>query len=168
MRIDLGGIAKLYIVHAGMRALERAGVARAMVNGGGGDLEVIAAPGAPPWRVGVRDPRAPDRLLGVIELTRGFVASSGNYERSFVKGGKRYHHILDPRTGFPADGPSGVTLVGTDLEAINGVSVAIMVLGGDAGVRWIEAVPGLDGLIVEQDGRVWMSAGFRARFHAAP
>lgn len=168
MRIDLGGIAKLYIVHAGMRVLERAGVARAMVNGGGGDLEVIAPQGARPWRVGVRDPRAPDRLLGVVELTRGFVASSGDYERYFIKEGKRYHHILDPRTGFPSAGPRGVTLVGTVLETVNGVSIAIMVLGRDAGIRLIDATPGLDGLIVERDGRVWMSPGFRARFRAAP
>lgn len=169
MRIDLGGIAKLYIVHAGMRVLERRAVARAMVNGGGGDLEVSARPpAARPWRVGVRDPRAPERLLGVLELTRGFVASSGDYERYFVKEGRRYHHILDPRTGFPSEGPRGVTLTGADLAAINGLSVAIMVLGRDAGIRLIQSAPGLDGLIADRDGSMWMSPGFRARFRAAP
>lgn len=167
MRIDLGGIAKLYIVRAGMRVLGRRGVTRAMVNGGG-DVEVIAPEKGRPWRVGVRDPRAPDRLLGVVELTRGFVVSSGDYERYFVKDGKRYHHILDPRTGFPSAGPRGVTLVGTDLEAVNGVSVAIMVLGKDWGVRFLNATPGLDGLILDRDGPAWMSPGFRARFRAAP
>ena len=167
MRIDLGGIAKLYIVHAGMRVLERRGVTRAMVNGGG-DVEALGAEHERPWRVGVRDPRAPDRLLGVLELRRGFVVSSGDYERYFVKEGKRYHHILDPRTGFPSAGPRGVTLVGTDLEAVNGVSVAIMVVGRDAGIRLLEATPGLDGLILDRDGPAWMSPGFRARFRAAP
>lgn len=168
MRIDLGGIAKLYIVHAGLRALERGGVTRAMVNGGGGDLEVIAPAGSRPWRVGVRDPRAPDRLLGVLELTRGFVASSGDYERFFLKDGKRYHHILDPRTGFPSEGPQGVTLTGADLDAVNGLSVAIMVLGKEYGIRLIRAAPGLEGLIIDRDGTTWMSPGFRARLKPAP
>ncbi|HXF66726.1 MAG TPA: FAD:protein FMN transferase [Burkholderiales bacterium] len=168
MRIDLGGIAKLYIVHAGMRVLERAGVARAMVNGGGGDLEVIAPPRARPWRIGVRDPRTPQRLLGVLELARGFVASSGDYERYFVRNGRRYHHILDPRTGYPSEGPRGVTLTGGELAAINGLTVAIMVLGKTEGVRLIEKSPGVEGVIVDRDGSVWMSPGFRARLRPAP
>jgi thiamine biosynthesis lipoprotein len=162
MRIDLGGIAKLYILDAGMRVLERHGIARAMVNGGG-DVQVVAPARARAWRIGVRDPRAPDRLFGVAELGRGFVASSGDYERSFVRDGKRYHHILDPRTGFPSEGPRGVTLIGEELAAVNGLSVAIMVLGKDAGIRLLAATPGVDALIVDRDGAVWMSDGFRAR-----
>lgn len=167
MRIDPGGIAKLYILNAGMRVLMRHGIARAMVNGGG-DVEVVAPEGERPWRIGVRDPRAPDRLLGVLEANRGFVVSSGDYERYFVHQGRRYHHILDPRTGYPAEGPRGVTLVSADLEAVNGLSVVIMVRGKRYGIERITSTPGLDGLIVDRDGSVWMSPGFRARLRAAP
>lgn len=163
MRIDLGGIAKLYILEAGVRVLERSGATRALLNGGG-DVHVRSA--GMPWRVGVRDPRAPDRLLGAIELRRGIVASSGDYERYFERDGRRYHHILDPRTGYPAAGPRGVTLVAEQLEAVNGMGVAIMVLGKDEGVRLVEATPGLDALIVDRDGSVWMSKGMRARLTA--
>ncbi|MEW5865079.1 MAG: FAD:protein FMN transferase [Pseudomonadota bacterium] len=161
MRLDLGGIAKVYILRAGLRVLESRGTARAMVNGGG---DVIAYGGG--WRVGVRDPRAPQTLIGVLELDRGAVLSSGDYERYFEKDGRRYHHILDPRTGYPAEGPRGVTLFAKDTVAINGLTVAIMVLGKDAGVRLIAASPGVEGLIVDRDGAVWMSAGFRARLRA--
>ena len=167
MRIDPGGIAKLYILHAGMQALRRRGIARAMVNGGG-DVEVTAPDGGTPWRVGVRDPRTPGRLLGVIEINRGFIVSSGDYERYFVRDGQRYHHILDPRTGYPAQGPHGVTLVSADLEAVNGLSVVIMVLGKRYGIERIASTPGLEGLIVDRDGSVWMSPGFHARLRAAP
>lgn len=167
MRIDPGGIAKLYILHAGMRVLRRHGVARAMVNGGG-DVEVVAPEASRPWRIGVRDPRARDRLLGALELHRGFVVSSGDYERYFIRNGKRYHHILDPRTGFPAEGPHGVTLVSTELEAVNGLSVAIMVLGKRAGIELLNSTPMLDGAITDRDGSVWMSPGFRVRLRAAP
>lgn len=166
MRIDLGGIAKLYIVHAGMQVLARHGVRRAMVNGGG-DVEVVAPQASRPWRIGVRDPRAPENLLGVLELRRGFVISSGDYERSFVRDGKRYHHILDPRSGFPSEGPRGVTLLARDMEAVNGFSLAIMVLGKATGIDLIRSTAGLDGLIVDRDDSVWMSPGFAARLHPA-
>jgi thiamine biosynthesis lipoprotein len=136
-----------------------------MVNGGG-DVEVIGGSRAHPWRIGVRDPRAPERLLGVLQLERGFVVTSGDYERSFVRDGRRYHHILDPRTGYPADGPHGVTLFGERLEDLNGLGVAIMVRGKAAGMRWLAERPGLEGLIVDADEAVWMTPGFRARFSA--
>lgn len=162
MRIDLGGIAKLYIIDAGAKRLERGGVTRAMVNGGG-DVVAVGRAGAKPWRVGVRDPRAPERLIGTLELARGIVASSGDYERSFVRGGRRYHHVLDPRTGMPAAGPHGVTLVSKRLEALDGLGVAIMVLGKDEGERLVEATPGLDALIAGRDGELWMTPGMRKR-----
>ncbi|MGW8269756.1 MAG: FAD:protein FMN transferase [Burkholderiales bacterium] len=165
MRVDLGGIAKLAIVHAGIAVLRRHGIARAMVNGGG-DVEVVGGDGARPWRIGVRDPRAPEALLGVLVLARGFVATSGDYERAFVRDGRRYHHILDPRTGTPARGPRGVTLTGERLEDVNGLGVAIMVRGKAAGERWLAEDKRVDGLIVDADGSVWMTPGFRARFSA--
>lgn len=155
-RIDLGGIAKLYILSAGMDTLQRHGVANAMLNGGG-DVVVAGRIGGRPWRVGIRDARQPDRLYAVIERERGFVVSSGDYERYFIKDGRRYHHILDPRTGYPTTGPHGVTLVGEDLEAINGLSAAIMVLGAEAGRILIEATPGIEGVIFDRDDSVWVS-----------
>jgi thiamine biosynthesis lipoprotein len=158
MRLDLGGIAKVYILHAGLRLLESRGVARALVNGGG---DVLAYGGG--WRVGVRDPRAPQTLIGVLALERGALLSSGDYERYFEKDGRRYHHILDPRTGYPAEGPRGVTLFAEDYAAINGLTVAIMVLGRDAGERLVRETPGAEGLIVDRRDAVWMSEGFRAR-----
>jgi thiamine biosynthesis lipoprotein len=160
MRIDLGGIAKLYIIEAGAKRLERPDIERALVNGGG-DVVALGHAGAAPWRVGVRDPRAPNELLGTLELERGIVASSGDYERSFVRGGRRYHHVLDPRTGMPAEGPHGVTLVSERLEAIDGLGVAIMVLGKDEGARLVEATPGVEALIAGRDGSLWMTPGMR-------
>jgi len=162
MRIDLGGIAKLYIIQAGADLLERHGASRALVNGGG-DVACFARAGAPPWRVGVRDPRAPDKLLGVLAIERGIVASSGDYERYFEHGGRRYHHILDPRTGYPSTGVHGVTLVSDRLEALDGLGVAIMVLGEKEGERLVGATPGLDALIAGRGGNLWMTPGMRRR-----
>lgn len=163
MRIDLGGIAKVYILHAGLHTLERRRVTRAMVNGGG---DVLAFGGG--WRIGVRDPRSSNTLLGVVELKRGAMLTSGDYERSFMRDGKRYHHILNPHTGYPADGPHGVTLLSEDVEAVNGLGVAIMVRGKDWGVQQVSATPSIDALIVDRDKSVWTSPGFRRRLRAVP
>lgn len=157
MRIDLGGIAKIYILEAGRRTLEARGVRRALVNGGG---DVLGHSDGAPWRVGVRDPRAPEKLLGAVSLRRGVVASSGDYERAFERDGRRYHHILDPRTGYPAQGARGVTLVAQEPEAVNGLGPAIMVLGLQAGKKLV-AASSAEALIVDAKGELWMSPGLR-------
>lgn len=162
MRLDLGGIAKLPILQAGMQQLQRLGVVNAMINGGG-DVLVAGQLNGRPWRVGLRDPRQPDRLLGVVSLNRGFVAASGDYERFLMHQGKRLHHILDPKTGYPTQGPHGVALISDQLDAINGLGAAIMVAGADAGRARVADTPGLDALIVDADGRLWRSAGMAQR-----
>lgn len=166
MRIDLGGIAKLPVLQAGMAALLRHhDLAGAMINGGG-DVLVSGQLQGRDWRIGVRDPLAPGRLIGALALSDGVVASSGDYERAFVMAGRRYHHILDPRTGQPAAGPHGVTLVARGVEEINGLGAAIMVAGSRAGRRLLAPLRGVDALIVAGDGQTWMSDGMATRLRA--
>ena len=93
-----------------MEVLRRHGIRSAMINGG--DVEVMGGRAGRPWRVDIRHPRREGALLGTLELTDGFVVSSGDYERYFIRDGRRYHHILDPRSGYPAEGPQQVSLVG--------------------------------------------------------
>lgn len=162
MKLDLGGIAKLPILQAGQRQLQDHGVANAMINGGG-DVLVMGQLNGKPWRVGLRDPRHPSQLLGVVALNHGFVAASGDYERFFMAQGRRFHHILNPKTGYPTNGPHGVTLISEQLELINGVGAALMVAGAAAGRARIARTPGLDGLIVEADGSLWRSPGMAQR-----
>lgn len=166
MRLDLGGIAKLPILQAGLDQLHAHGVRNAMLNGGG-DVLVSGKLDDRPWRVGLRDPRRPGQLLGAVELTRGFVAASGDYERYFMYQGKRLHHILDPHTGYPSQGPHGLALVGDDLAAINGLGAAIMVAGAAAGQRRLAKLPGVDAFIVDADRQLWLSDGMRARLRQA-
>lgn len=165
MRVDLGGIAKLPILLAGMTVLKRHGIHNAMINGGG-DVLVNGQLQGRDWRVGVRDPRAPERILGVLALSEGFVAASGDYERSFVRDGHRYHHILNPKTGQPTRGPHGVTLVSRNLQDINGLGAAIMVAGASAGRQLLTSLQGVDSLIVESDQRLWLSEGMANRLRA--
>lgn len=162
MRLDLGGIAKLPILQAGMQQLQRLGVRNAMINGGG-DVMVMGQLNGRAWRVGLRDPRQPEKLIGVVSLNQGFVAASGDYERFVMHRGKRLHHILDPRTGYPTQGPHGVALISEQLEQINGLGAAIMVAGSEAGRARIARTPGLDALIVDADGSLWRSPGMALR-----
>jgi thiamine biosynthesis lipoprotein len=162
MRVDLGGIAKLPILQAGMQVLKQHGLHNAMLNGGG-DVLVSGQLQGRDWRVGVCDPRAPHRLIGTIELSEGFVASSGDYERFFMRNGHRYHHILDPKTGQPTDGPHGVTLVSRQIEDINGLGAAIMVAGPGAGRRLLAPLSGVDALIMQADQQLWLSPGMAQR-----
>lgn len=165
MSLDLGGIAKLPILDAGMRTLRRHGVANAMINGGG-DVQVAGQLDGRPWKIGLRDPRQPERLLGTVALSQGFVASSGDYERFVMRNGQRIHHIIDPKTGYPSHGPHGVTLIGDSLEHVNGLGTAIMVAGAAAGRRRVQHTPGLDALIVDADNSLWLSPGMQRRLTA--
>lgn len=166
MRLDLGGIAKLPILQAGMDSLRRAGVADALIDGGG-DVLAMGRPDGPGWRVGLRDPRQPGRLLGVLTLTQGVVAASGDYERFMVHQGRRLHHILDPRTGYPSRGLRGVALLSDRVERVNGLGTAIMVAGAAAGRARLSRTAGVDAMMVDADHRLWLSPGLSARLAPA-
>lgn len=163
MALDLGGIAKLPILDAGMRVLRAQGVPHAMINGGGDVLTHGTWQGRP-WRIGLRDPRAPARLLGVVEAEGTWVvASSGDYERFFLRDGERLHHVLNPRTGRPTTGVHGVSLVARDVAAVNGLGAALMVQGPAAAQALAARRPELPLLVAAHDGTVWQSAAMAAR-----
>ena len=162
MQIDLGGIAKLYILKAGLDSLRQYGIENALINGGG-DVVAMSGASARPWRVGIRDARRPEQLLAVLDVRRGFVASSGDYERFFVRDGQRYHHVLDPKTGYPARGPHGVTLIGDELPAVNGLGAAAMVLDAAAGRDLLRRTVGVEGLIAGGDNSLWITPTLRER-----
>jgi FAD:protein FMN transferase len=111
MEIDFGGIGKEYAAdRVAMICLEH-GIAHALVNLGGDVRAIGGRPDGSPWRVGIRDPRAPDRAVALLEVDGGAVATSGDYERYFDLDGRRYCHILDPRSGMPVEHWRSVSVV---------------------------------------------------------
>lgn len=162
MALDLGGIAKLPILQAGMDTLQRHGIHNALLNGGG-DVLLTGQLRGRPWRVGLRDPRAPEKVLGVLALSgQHIVASSGDYERFFMAQGQRQHHILDPHTGWPTHGPHGVSLLARDAASVNGLGAAMMVLGGQKARALLESQPGVQALVAERDQSLWQTPGMAA------
>jgi thiamine biosynthesis lipoprotein len=155
MALDLGGVAKLPILHAGLRRLREFGVSNALLNGGGDVLYLGSNQGAP-WRVGLRDPRRPGRLIGVLPLQgEGVLAASGDYERYFFANGERQHHILDPRSGYPARAASGVSLWARDIEAVNGLGSAFMIGGREFAREWLSKHAALQVMLVEKNQAIW-------------
>ncbi len=167
VKLNLGGVAKGYIVGRAIDALKRAGVSRGIVRAGG-DMTVFDARWGrggrggrgEPFNIGIRHPRETEKLLGEVYVRTGAVATSGDYERFFEAGGKRYHHILDPRTGFPAEGVMSATVVSENPTRADALSTAVFVMGIDAGMKLIESLEGVEGVIVSTDGKIKTSSGF--------
>ncbi len=160
MRIGLGGIAKGYAVDRAVETMEQAGLRDFAVNAGG-DLTVRGRRGdAKLWWVGVREPRT-DKLLAVVPTSNVSVATSGDYERFFEFEGKRYSHILDPTTGYPAGACQSVTIVAPKAFLADALATGVFVLGPEAGMKLVEKLSNVEGVIVAADGSFEVSSGLR-------
>jgi thiamine biosynthesis lipoprotein len=156
-RIDLGAIAKGQAVDSAAEILRACGVRDALVNAGG-NVRVI---GSRTWNIGIRHPRNGRKLLGVIKLKEMSVATSGDYERFFEYRGRRYHHIFDPRTGYPAGGCISVTVVAPLAVDADALSTSLFVLGPEKGLKAVSGLNGVECIFVTSDGRIISSPGLK-------
>jgi thiamine biosynthesis lipoprotein len=157
--VDLGGIAKGWAIDRAVAALGEAG-ARDFIVDAGGDLYVSGSKGGAPWRVGIQHPRDPDAFLRKVNPAEGALVTSGDYERAYEWEGVRYHHILDPRTGYPARGCQSVSVWATTATRADAMATAVFVLGPEKGLALLESEPGAEGLVVDAAGRVQETSGF--------
>ena len=164
IRIDLGGIAKGYAVGEAARVLRSEGVTSALIDAGG-DVYAMGKKGLKPWKVGIRDPRGDD-LLGYIEAEDLSIMGSGDYERFFVNHGRRYHHIFNPKTGYPASGLTGTTILYGDPVLADAWNTALFVLGPDKGIGIVEGIPGMEVIMVTESGDVLYSSGLKERLQS--
>jgi len=154
--LDLGGIAKGYIIDTGTAVLRGAKVERSIINAGG-DISVIGRrPDELPWRVGVQNPENPAEIRWILPLDDESVVTSGDYQRFFMVDDVRYHHIIDPRTGFPARELTSVTVVGENSATCDALSTAVFVLGLKEGRSLIEKLPDVEAIIVSST-ETWIS-----------
>lgn len=152
MGLDLGAIAKGWAVDRAMGKLAARGITNAIIDAGG-DLRIAGSrPGKDFWRIGVQHPREPGELLLTFDLTDTAIVTSGDYERFFMEGGVRYHHILDPATGMPAAGCRSVTVVAPTAAEADAAATAVFVLGAERGIAFLRSRPGLRGVIVDAGG----------------
>lgn len=164
--IDLSAVAKGYAVGRAIAVLARLGVDAAVVDAGG-DIGLLGAPPhAGKWQIGVKHPRR-DGILGVVTVGGGSIATSGDYQRYVVIDGRRYHHILDPSTGYPAGGVMSVTITSKNATDADALATAVFVLGAERGMKLVEALPGVEAVIVTGDedvGGILVSSGLTKSF----
>lgn len=163
MRIHLGGIGKGYAVDRAVTMLRAAGLRDFMVQFGG-DLYVAGRADEGPWRLGISDPRGdPDESFATLELSDVTFSTSGDYERFFMHDGARYHHLLDPDTGWPARTCRSVTIVAKHAVLADGLSTGVFILGAEAGMALVERLPDVEAVIVSAANEVMVSSGIRTR-----
>lgn len=126
MALDWGGIAKGYGIDQAAQALKARGVSRGLLNAGGDMFCWGTNPQGRPWQVGIKHPRK-EGYLGVLSIRDLGAATTGDYQRFFMQGGIRYHHVFDPRTGQPARGKQSVTVVGPEASLCDALSTALFV-----------------------------------------
>ncbi|ATX79681.1 thiamine biosynthesis lipoprotein [Mariprofundus aestuarium] len=128
-QLDFGAIAKGYAIDRGIEILKSHGIEHAIINAGG-DLRLIGRHGDRPWRIGIRHPRLAGEVIESLELEGDVaVVTSGDYERYYLFEGRRYHHILDPKTGWPAAGSQSATVVADSAMLADAWSTALFILG---------------------------------------
>lgn len=150
MQLDFGGFGKEYAVDRAAAVLLEAGIDRGIVDLGG-DIRVLGPhPDGSPWRVGIRNPQAPERAVVAVHLTGGAIATSGDYERAFLLDGQRYSHLLDPRSGWPIAGSPASASVLSDRCLIAGSAATVAMLNGEWAADWLRAL-GLPWLTVSHE-----------------
>lgn len=168
MALDLGAIAKGWIADRTIEYLRENGEEHILVNLGGNVMVSGGKPDGTPFKIGMQNPLS-DRgeYLGVFSLADGSVVSSGNYERFMESDGVRYHHILDTKTGYPAEnGLASVTIISDHSVDGDALSTTLFILGIDEGFKLLEGLPGIEAAFTTKDNRVVMTSGAADIFQA--
>ena len=161
MSLDLGGIAKGYAVDRAVEVLKSSGISAGVVNAGG-DMRLFGPkPADKLWHIGIQHPRKTDEVLATFRITDRAVVTSGDYERFFIKDEIRYHHILDPATGYPALGCRSVTVVADTAFLADAMATAVYVLGSVEGAELLKSRKDLEGMIVDTDGPKFITPGLK-------
>jgi len=169
MQIDVGGIGKGYAADLAARVMQTSG-ATAGVVALSGDIKTFGRmPDQQRFVFGIQHPRKEQgEVLGRIELENEAVSTAGDYQRYFMKDGIRYHHILDPATLQPARRCQSVTIIAKEGVMADGLDTGIFVMGPDQGLALIESLPDVEGVIVDQEGKIVVSSGLNGRLKLEP
>ena len=162
VRIHLGGIGKGFAIDRAVAMFKARGLTDFMIQFGG-DLYVSGTDRGKPWKLAIADPRGRHDPFATLQITDGTFSTSGDYERFFIKDGKRYHHLIDPDFGEPAMGCRSVTIVANRAVMADVLSTGVFIMGPAEGMKLIESLPDVEGVIVTADNEVLISTGLRGR-----
>jgi len=169
MELDLGGIAKGYAADKAIEAIKLKGIKAALVAISGDIRGYGLNTTGKPWKVGIQDPRPenPDAekpwedIFASISLKNRAISTAGDYQRFFLRDGKRYHHIIDPKTGYPSEsGLISVSVIAPEGYIADGIDTAILILGAEKGMKLLEEM-GIDGVLVDSNKRVLITKNLK-------
>lgn len=167
MKLDLGALAKGYATEKALQALAGQGIKKALIDAGG-NIRVLGSNARnAPWRIGIKDPRKAEALIAIVALEDAAAVTSGDYYRYFEAGGKRYHHILDPRSGYPASENMSVTVVCQDAGLADLLSTAFFVMKGEEALPMAERL-GVNLVMVNAEGRIFHTPGLAHNMEVLP
>jgi len=166
VQIDLGAYAKGYGVDKAMEYLKSVGVNNAIINAGG-DLRAIGSKGTKPWSIGIRHPREEGVIAGIEIKGDESVFTSGDYERFYDYEGKRYHHIIDPRTGYPADQTTSVTVLHNNAATADAAATALFIAGPENWQRIAKNMSIEYVMLIDKGGKVYVTAKMEKRLKFA-
>lgn len=156
LRIDLGGIAKGHAVDQSIRLLERAGITSAIVSAGG-DSRILGDRKGTPWMIGIRHPRDDKAHVVRMPLANIAISTSGDYERYFIRGEERVHHIINPSTGKSVDSVQSASILAPLAVDSDALSTTVFVLGVKKGLALVNRLPGIDAVIIDANGQLHYS-----------
>jgi FAD:protein FMN transferase len=161
MRIGFGGIGKGYAAERAKQVMQKMGADSGIVNASGDLCAWGYQPGGRPWTIGVADPNMAHHIISYLEITDMAVATSGNYEKFVVIGGKKYSHTIDPKTGFPVSGIKSVTIICPNAELADAMATPVTVMGVSAGLDMINQMKNIACIIIDDDDRVHTSKNIK-------
>ncbi|MDP8998532.1 MAG: FAD:protein FMN transferase [Myxococcota bacterium] len=166
VRIGLGGIAKGYAVDRASQILLDAGVSSFFVQAGGDLYAHGNKPDGSPWLAGIRDPRGPEGdYFAMMAVSDHAFSTAGDYERGYVVGGIRYHHIIDPHTGYPATASRSVTIYAPTALLADELDDAVFILGPEKGLALVESIDDIGAVIVDAHNKVTTSKRIAGNVH---
>lgn len=161
MRIGFGGIGKGYAAEMAKRLLQSRGVTSGIINAAGDLAAWGCQPDGSPWTIGIAHPDAADKPFSSVNITDTAVATSGNYEKYVMIGGRKYSHTIDPRTGLPVTGIKSVTIICPNAEIADAMATPVSVMGIEAGLYLINQLKGIACIIIDDDNRIYTSQNIR-------
>jgi thiamine biosynthesis lipoprotein len=162
-KLDLGGIAKGYAADMVRDVLKKYKVKSGLIDLGGNIYVLGNKESGEKWNIGIQNPfKERGQYVGILSLSNKSVVTSGNYEKYFISEGKRYHHILDVKTGLPSESEIiSATIVSDNSIDGDGLSTGIYILGVEKALKILEAVDGIDGVLITKDKKVYVTSGIK-------
>lgn len=157
MRIGFGGIGKGYAAEMAKKVMRSMGVTSGIVNASGDLTTWGTQPDGKPWTIGIANPNAAHQVFSYLTLTDMAVATSGNYEKYIMIGGKKYSHTIHPKTGLPVTGIKSVTIITPNAEVADAMATPVTIMGIEAGLDMINQINSIEAIIIDDDNRMYRS-----------